>query len=211
MSSAVPGVESGSLEAEPSSSTIACSSPSHSHEVTVAEARRELGGRVTLESALPGLANWARVRDYRLHQIGKLPNVEIYRESRLDAGQILEFGFERVILATGSAWRRDGIGRALRQPLEGRDRPGVLTPDDLLAGSVPAGPVLIYDDDHYYLGSAIALLLAANGNPVTLVSPAESIARWSHFTDEHLPTMQALIEVQLPPQALDADSALQAV
>jgi dimethylamine/trimethylamine dehydrogenase len=46
------------------------------YEVTLTEATREMGGRVTLESALPGLAAWARVRDWRLNQIGKLPNVE---------------------------------------------------------------------------------------------------------------------------------------
>ena len=57
------------------------------YAVTLAEAGRELGGRVSLESRLPGLATWARVRDYRLGRLAALPNVEIYRESRLDADQ----------------------------------------------------------------------------------------------------------------------------
>ena len=35
------------------------------YRVMLAEARRELGGRVALESRLPGLASWGRVRDYR--------------------------------------------------------------------------------------------------------------------------------------------------
>ena len=32
-------------------------------------------------------------RDHRVQQLAKLPQVEIFRESPLDAGQILEFGF----------------------------------------------------------------------------------------------------------------------
>ena len=35
------------------------------YRVMLAEARRELGGRVALESRLPGLSSWGRVRDYR--------------------------------------------------------------------------------------------------------------------------------------------------
>ena len=40
------------------------------YEVAIAEAGTELGGRVRLESRLPGLSAWSRVRDYRAHQIG---------------------------------------------------------------------------------------------------------------------------------------------
>src|SRR5690606_37416443 len=48
------------------------------HEVALAEASHELGGRVNLESRLPGLSAWGRVRDYRLGHIGKMANVETY-------------------------------------------------------------------------------------------------------------------------------------
>ncbi len=167
------------------------------YAVTLAEPGRELGGRVSLESRLPGLATWARVRDYRLARLAALPGVEIYRESRLDAAQILEFGFERVILATGSAWRRDGIGRALRQPLPGRDRPGVLTPDDLLAGTRPAGPVLIYDDDHYYLGGILAEKLRRDGLEVTLATPAPDVSHWTHNTLEQNNIQKRLLELEV--------------
>jgi dimethylamine/trimethylamine dehydrogenase len=55
------------------------------YDVTLAEATTELGGRVTLESALPGLSEWARVRDYRVFQLQQMPNVEIYLASPLGA------------------------------------------------------------------------------------------------------------------------------
>ncbi|HLB85658.1 MAG TPA: NAD(P)-binding protein, partial [Steroidobacteraceae bacterium] len=41
------------------------------YEVHLAEASRELGGRVNFEARLPGLAQWARVRDWRVTQLQK--------------------------------------------------------------------------------------------------------------------------------------------
>ena len=79
-------------------------------EVTLAEAGRQLGGRIVHEAALPGLATWARVRDWRLTMLAKLPNVQIFPESRMGAGDILDFKPDHVVLATGARWRRDGVG-----------------------------------------------------------------------------------------------------
>ena len=81
------------------------------YEVALAEAGTELGGRVARECRLPGLSAWGRVRDYRAGQIGKMSNVNVYRDSKLSADDILDFGFEHVAIATGATWRRDGIAR----------------------------------------------------------------------------------------------------
>ena len=89
------------------------------YTVTLAERTRELGGRVSREASLPGLAEWARVRDWRVEQLRKLDNVSVFRESDLDADQIVEFGADRVALAVGSDWRRDGVGRRHALPIEG--------------------------------------------------------------------------------------------
>ena len=48
------------------------------YQVMLAESEKFLGGRVFRESRLPGLSEWARVRDYRVQQIQKMNNVEIY-------------------------------------------------------------------------------------------------------------------------------------
>ena len=154
------------------------------YEVTLAEARRELGGRVTLESALPGLAEWARVRDWRLNQIGKLPNVEFYRESVVDEEQILEFAADRVVIATGAKWRRDGMGRWHEAPIPGWDAPSVITPDDIMEGVMPTGPVVVFDDDHYYMGGVIAEVLRRAGLDVTLATPANEVSTWTKLTEE---------------------------
>ncbi|MGI9645075.1 MAG: FAD-dependent oxidoreductase, partial [Ilumatobacteraceae bacterium] len=162
------------------------------YEVVLTEARKQLGGRVTLESALPGLAEYARVRDWRVTQIDKLPNVEYFLASDVDEAQILEFGADQVVLATGSAWRRDGTGRWLEEPVPGWDRPSVFTPDDVMDGAVPEGPVVVFDDDHYYMGGVVAEQLRRAGRDVTLVTPANELSTWTTHTDEQ-PRIQARI------------------
>jgi len=156
------------------------------YHVMLAEATRHVGGRVTAESALPGLAEWARVRDYRTGQIKRMPNVDIYLESELDLAQILEVGADHVAIATGSTWRRDGFGHThsvAMDPLPPREK--TFTPDDIMNGTLPGGSVLVFDDDRFYMGGVIAERLAENGNDVTYLTPAPIASRWTYYTDEH--------------------------
>ena len=149
--------------------------------VSLLEACRELGGRVLLESALPGLNEWRRVVDHRLTQIGKLKNVAVYPSSRMKAEEILEAGVQNVIVATGATWRGDGIGRTLWKAIPGCDTQAVFTPDDILNGRMPSGRVILYDDDHYYMGGVLGELLASQGCEVTLVTPAPLVSYWSQY------------------------------
>ena len=173
------------------------------YRVTLAEAGDDLGGRVTRESRLPGLAAWARVRDWRTHQIGKMPNVEVYRSSHLTAGQVLELAPDHVAVATGARWRRDGYGHFSTTTVDGSDAPHVLSPDDIMDGRrPPEGPVLIYDDDHYYMGNVLAELLRAEGHDVTLATPSAMIAEWAGQTLEQHVIEERLLEagVELLPR-----------
>ena len=155
------------------------------YSVHLAEAGEQFGGRVTRESRLPGLAAWARVRDYRLNQLSKMQNVQLLRGSRVSAEEVLEFGASRVVIATGSRWRRDGVGRANPRPIRGfDDAHRVLTPDDLLDGASTSGSVLVFDDDHYYLGAVLAEKLRVDGHEVTLVTPADRVSAWTVNTLE---------------------------
>ncbi|WP_020593119.1 FAD-dependent oxidoreductase [Kiloniella laminariae] len=154
------------------------------YQVTLAEAGTELGGRSTRESRLPGLSSYARVRDYRSNLLQQKSNVEIYLDSELDEAALLEFGFKHILLATGSRWRRDGTGRHHHKPLSGLDLLPVFTPDDLLDGNSPAGKVVIFDDDHYYMGGVLAEKLVTEGQQVTLVTPDVKVSAWTEFTLE---------------------------
>src|SRR5690349_16789118 len=159
------------------------------YDVTLLEARKELGGRVLRESALPGLNEWRRLIDWRLTQIRKMKNVAVYPSSPMTGEEIIESGARNIIIATGATWRRDGVGRTLWKPIVGFDSGNVFTPDDLmdatlesrsllldigqhtLTGTRAVGlqNVVIYDDDHYYMGGVLAELLAEQGCKVSLV------------------------------------------
>ena len=165
------------------------------YEVVLAEATRELGGRVIAEARLPGLAAWIRVVDYRRLQLAKLPNVTQALESRVEAGDVLEFGFAHVAVATGARWRRDGVGRRHTHGLPLDPATETFTPDDLLGGARPAGErVVLFDDDHYYLGGVLAEQLAGEGLTVTLVTPAPRVSEWTVNTMEHPRIHRRLVE-----------------
>lgn len=154
------------------------------YDVALAEAGTTLGGRVARERLLPGLAEWGRVADYREYQISQKPNVETYFDSALDADSILEFGFQNVCIATGARWRRDGVARQHVVPFPADSAMPVFTPDDLMAGATPAGHVVLYDDDHYYMGGVLAELLVQRGCSVTLITPAAYVSEWTLNTLE---------------------------
>ncbi len=162
-------------------------------DVALADGERTAGGRVSRESRLPGLAEWARVRDYRLGQIARMANVGLYLGNRLEAAEVRDYGADHVLIATGARWRRDGIGRSRSVPiamLRGR----VLTPDDVMDGTGAPGPIVVYDDDHYYMGPVIALALARTGARVLYVTSAGRAGEWSEFTAEQARTQRALLE-----------------
>jgi len=154
------------------------------YAVTLCEATRELGGRVVKESALPGLAEWARVRDYRVTMLEKHAGVEIFRESLLDPSDVLEFDAEHVLIATGSHWRRDGVGLRHRFAVPTHPDARIFTPDDLMAGKLPRGHAVIFDDDNYYLGGVLAEMLRQAGIEVTLVTTKGEVSSWTHNTME---------------------------
>ncbi len=154
------------------------------YQVALAEAGTELGGRVARECRLPGLSAWGRVRDYRQYQLGQMPNVDVYFDSRLSADDILAFGFENVAIATGAAWRRDGVARAHVVPMPMDPAMPIHTPDDLMDGKVPGGNVVLFDDDHYYMGGVLAELMARQGAKVTLVTPSAYVSDWTRNTLE---------------------------
>ncbi|MCP4415652.1 MAG: FAD-dependent oxidoreductase, partial [Chloroflexi bacterium] len=167
------------------------------YNVVLTEARRQLGGRVALESQLPGLIEWRRVIEWRITQIEKLPNVSVYPSSQMNAADVLETGIQNVIIATGATWRRNGIGRSHWQPIPGHELPHVYTPDDILADRLPTGKVVVFDDEHYYFGGIIAEKLARTGCEVTLITPASVISAYTQYTLEQKRIQKRLLDLEV--------------
>ena len=75
------------------------------------------------------------------------------------------------------------------------DAARVMTADDIMAGKTPEGPVVIFDDDHYYMAGALAEKLRAQGHDVTYVTPAADVSHWTHNTMEQARIQTRLMEM----------------
>ena len=158
------------------------------HEVTLVEAERAFGGRLSFETRLPGLSSWGRVLDYRLGRLKLMTNVEMFLDSPVGVDEIIEWAPERVVIATGARWTRM-LYSAMEIPVGHLDHPQVFTPDDLAAGRLPEGPTLLFDFDNYYMGGVLAEHLAGLGVSVSYATPAGHASAWTIMTNE-LPLVQ---------------------
>ena len=167
------------------------------YQVTLVDSAHAPGGRVLRESELPGLGAWARVADYRLHELRQRANVQLFTQSRLDADDVLELAIPNVFIATGARWRRDGIGRnTSRSPPAVDPNATILTPDDIMVGKMPPqGPVAIYDDDHVYIAGVIAEKLALAGYEVCFVTPESVVSSFTSYTLEQHRVQARLMEL----------------
>jgi dimethylamine/trimethylamine dehydrogenase len=159
--------------------------------VSLADAADRLGGRLAFEAMLPGLAPWHRVVDYRLGRLRTMDNVSLYPASRLSAADVLEFGAEHVVVATGARWVRSGVS-ADEYPVGPIEGPRIYTPTDIAEGACPEGPVVVFDFDNFYMGSAIAEHVSSQGQRVTYVTTAGFASAWTIHTND-----QALIHKAL--------------
>ncbi len=164
----------------------------------------KIGGHLNSIVTLPGLGEWGYHRDYRETQITKL--LKKSKQSQLMLGQkpitadaILEYGAEKVVIATGSSWNADGTNCLSHDPLPGADasRADQLTPEQVLAGKKPIGKrVVILNADPYFMAPSLAEKLATAGHEVTVVSGVH-LANYMHFTLEYPNMMRRLHELHV--------------
>jgi dimethylamine/trimethylamine dehydrogenase len=155
--------------------------------VHLVEADPDIGGRLRWARRLPTLGDWGRIIDWRAVQLARLPGVQVITGHRLTAADVLEYGADLVVIATGSAWRGDGIQPGYPDPMPGADPslPHVLTPEQVCAGKRPPGPgVVVYDTDGYYVAPGVAELLARDGFDVSVVTTFDVLSPVSDQTLE---------------------------
>ncbi|MFL6179129.1 MAG: NAD(P)-binding protein, partial [Actinomycetes bacterium] len=143
--------------------------------VHLVDAAPEIGGRLRWTRRLPTLGDWGRIIDYRSIQLDKLDNIEVITGRRLTASEVLDYGAQIVVVATGSTWRADGV-QPEHTDIVGADGslPYVLTPEQVMVGGrrpAAAGTVVVYDADGYFVAPGLAELLAGEGYEVVLVTP----------------------------------------
>lgn len=159
-------------------------------QVHLAEAREELGGHVRWVAEMPGMSTWRRVIDDRIHALSKQKTVKILKHTPLHAHEILEYGAQIIIFATGSRWSGDGWNRIDRTAIRGADadRENILTPDQIMLEhkAVAGNSVLVYDCEGYFMGSTIAEKLARDGYKVLLLTPFAGPGPTMDFTGENL-------------------------
>jgi dimethylamine/trimethylamine dehydrogenase len=155
--------------------------------VHLVEADPEIGGRLRWARRLPTLGDWGRIIDWRAVQLARLPGVQVITGQRLTAADVLEYGADLVVIATGSTWRGDGVQPGYPDPMPGADPalPHVLTPEQACAGKRPPGSrVVVYDTDGYYVAPGVAELLARDGFVVSVVTTFDVLSPLSDQTLE---------------------------
>lgn len=130
------------------------------HAVTLFEAAPKLGGQVLLAQGLPGRAEFGGIVENLAREMSAA-GVEVRTGTPLTAGDVLSFGADEIVIATGAT---DGIART-----PGATGPGTLLPRDVLAGTAkPGARVLIADAVCDWTAMGLAEELGRAGHQVIL-------------------------------------------
>src|SRR3546814_5830934 len=90
----------------------------------------------------------------------------------LDGGDADAFGADRIIIATGSSPRLDGVQMAIpARPMKGIEHPDAISSIDFFSGRHISCPpsTLVVDHVWHYEGIAVAEALTERGSDVTFV------------------------------------------
>ena len=153
------------------------------YSVAIADSNKELGGRINMESKLPGMTSYKRVVDYRVNQINQLNNVDVFLDNTLSPDDVLELGFDHVVTATGSTWQ-PSIMDEKSAPVLIDKTDTIFTPEDVLNGCELKSPVIIFDFDYYYMGGLMAEYIKDLGHEVTIITPFDKVSPWSFNSNE---------------------------
>lgn len=153
----------------------------------------KIGGHLNdIALGLPGLGEWAYHRDYREVQINKLlkknkHSVLALGQKRMTVDDVLNYGADKVVIATGSSWNTNGTNCVSHAPIPGADasQPDQLTPEQVFAGKKSIGKrVVVLNYDTYFMATSLVEKLSMAGHDVTLVSGVHA-AHYMHFTLEY--------------------------
>jgi dimethylamine/trimethylamine dehydrogenase len=169
--------------------------------VHLVEAESEMGGTMRWITQLPGLGAWGRIVSWRAIQMQKLSkSLTFVPRTRLTTDDVLDYGAELVVVATGSSWAADGRSGFNPDGISGVDavaQDWALTPEQIMVdGQQPVGnSVIVYDGDGYFMAHELAEKLAREGRSVTYVTPFPTVAPYTEYTLEQPRVIAGLREL----------------
>jgi NADPH-dependent 2,4-dienoyl-CoA reductase/sulfur reductase-like enzyme len=143
------------------------------HHVTLAEALGDLGGQFRLAGLAPRRGQITELMSWYLRQFEKL-GVEVRYFAPMDEQDIIEFGADEVVLATGSM--PDELAKQRWLP-EAEELPGlgngkVFSCEEVFRDQAELGKaVIVLDEGGNYRGTGTAWYLADKGHEVSIVTP----------------------------------------
>lgn len=148
------------------------------HEVHLHEATRRLGGQVTIAATAPHRNDIGAITEWLAAEVERL-GVTIRLNSMVDPDTVDELDPDEVVIATGTAPRRDGFQLSTPvTPVPGHDLPHVFTSWDVFGFGGRArleGPALVYDDTGTFEAISVADALLEAGLAVTMVGRLDAI------------------------------------
>jgi 2,4-dienoyl-CoA reductase-like NADH-dependent reductase (Old Yellow Enzyme family)/thioredoxin reductase len=149
------------------------------HQVTLCEALGDLGGQFRLAGLAPRRGQITELMGWYLRQLEQL-GVEVRYFSPMDEQDIIEFGADEVVLATGSL--PDGLARQRWLPaaeeLPGLSNGKVFSCEEVFRDQAELGKaVIVLDEGGNWRGTGTAWHLADQGHEVTIVTPDPMIGK----------------------------------
>lgn len=167
------------------------------HQVTLAEAFGDLGGQFRLAGLAPRRGQITELMQWYLRQFEQL-KVEVLYFSPMDDIDIVEFGADEVIIATGSI--PDGLGRQRWLPNEdqmpGLEQGKVWSCEEVLRDQAQLDElgerVIVLDEGGNWRGAGTAWYLADKGHQVTIVTPDAYVGKELSRTTADFPIRSSL-------------------
>ena len=138
------------------------------HGVTLFCGSPHLGGSLMTESTLPGRSEMAKIINYQIHQ-GNTYGVEYVLSHRASSSDVIDFGADEVVLATGSVQR---VPKGLNNNEQ------VVSAREFVRNSnqYTGEKAVLIDEDFSAATYGVADLLAKNFNKVLLVTSRPRLA-----------------------------------